>query len=262
MAQASRRPNGTSSVYQGVDGYWHGRVTVGVKDDGRPDRRHVQAATEREVRRKVRELEKERENGIVRRPGQRWTVAEWLIHWAENIAAGSVRENTISGYRVAVTRHLIPGVGAHRLDRLEPEHLEKLYAKMMRSGSAPATAHQAHRTIRTALNEAVRRGHLVRNPATVAKAPRLPDAEVEPYSVDEVRRFLEEAGQRRNSARWALALALGLRQSEALGLRWPDVNLAQGLLTVRRGRVRPRWRHGCDGMCGRSSSDTAQIGSR
>jgi integrase len=129
--------------------------------------------------------------------------------------------------------------------------LEKLYAKMLRSGSAPATAHQAHRTIRTALNEAVQRGHLVRNPATVAKAPRLPDAEVESNSVEEIRPFLHAAGQRRNNARWALALALGLRQSEALGLRWPDVNVAEGLLTVRRGRVRPRWRHGCNGVCGR-----------
>ena len=104
----------------------------------------------------------------------------------ENIAAPFVRENTISGYRVAVNVHLVPGLGKHRLDRLEPEHLEKLYVRMMKSGSAPATAHQAHRTIRTALNEAVRRGHLARNPAMLAKAPRLRDTEVEPYSVDDV----------------------------------------------------------------------------
>jgi integrase len=185
-----------------------------------------------------------------------------LIHWTENIAAGSVRENTFSGYRVAVTRHLIPGVGAHRLDRLEPRAFGEALRQDAASGSAPATAHQAHRTIRTALNEAVQRGHLVRNPATVAKAPRLPDAEVESNSVEEIRPFHHAAGQRRNNARWALALALGLRQSEALGLRWPDVNVAEGLLTVRRGRVRPRWRHGCNGFAGGSSADTAQIGSR
>jgi integrase len=89
-------------------------------------------------------------------------------------------------------RHdLIPGLGKHRLDRLEPEHLEKLWVRMMRNGSAPGTAHQAHRTLRTALNEAVRRGHLVRNPATLAKAPRLVELEVEPYTVDEVRLLLK-----------------------------------------------------------------------
>ncbi|MDM4784684.1 tyrosine-type recombinase/integrase [Micromonospora sp. b486] len=50
---------------------------------------------------------------------------------------------------------------------------------------------------------------------------------------------------RRNSARWAVALALGLRQGEALGLRWSDVDLDAGTLIVRRGRQRPRWEHGC-----------------
>ncbi|MEV0392308.1 tyrosine-type recombinase/integrase [Polymorphospora rubra] len=246
-----RKPDGASSIYKGSDGYWHGRVTVGVRDDGRPDRRHVQATTEREVIRKVRELERNRDSGTVRKPGQRWTVEKWLTHWVENIAAPVVRDNTIAGYRVAVNRHLIPGVGGHRLDRLEPEHLEKLYARMIRNGSAPATAHQAHRTIRAALNEAVRRGHLIKNPAALAKAPRLSDDEIEPYSVGEVKRLLEAAATRRNSARWAVALSLGLRQSEALGLKWSDVDLTAGTLTVRRGRQRPRWRHGCTTPCGK-----------
>jgi integrase len=246
----ARTPNGASSIYLGKDGYWHGRVTVGVRDDGRQDRRHVMG-TRADVTRKVRALEKQRDSGSVRKAGRTWTVEQWLTHWVENIAAPFVRENTISGYRVAVKVHLVPGLGKHRLDRLEPEHLEKLYVRMMKSGSAPATAHQAHRTIRTALNEAVRRGHLARNPAMLAKAPRLRDAEVEPYSVDEIKLLLKAALEERNGARWAVALALGLRQGEALGLRWDDVDLDAGTLFVRRGRLRPRWEHGCDGTCGR-----------
>jgi integrase len=246
-----RKPNGASSIYKGNDGHWHGRVTVGIKDDGTPDRRHVRGKSEAVVTRKVRDLERERDSGAVRKVGQRWTVATWLTHWVENIAAGAVRDNTLAGYRVAVNRHLIPGLGAHRLERLQPEHLERFYAKMQRDGSAAGTAHQAHRTIRTALNEAVRRGHLARNPASLAKAPRLKDEEIEPYTVEEVRRLLEAAMQRRNSARWAIALALGLRQGEALGLKWSDVNLKTGTLVVRRGRMRPRWRHGCTEPCGR-----------
>jgi integrase len=246
----ARTPNGASSIYLGKDGYWHGRVTVGVRDDGRPDRRHVMG-TRADVTRKVRALEKERDGGSVRRAGRTWTVEQWLTYWVENIAAPFVRENTIAGYRVAVSVHLVPGLGKHRLDRLEPEHLEKLYVWMMKNGSAPATAHQAHRTIRTALNEAVRRGHLARNPAALAKAPRLPETEVEPYSVDEIRLLLQSALEGRNGARWAVALALGLRQGEALGLQWNDVDLDAGTLLVRRGRLRPRWDHGCNGTCGR-----------
>ena len=245
----ARTPNGASSIYLGKDGYWHGRATVGVRDDGRPDRRHVMD-TRTDVTRKVRALERQRDGGTVKKSGPTWTVEKWLTHWVENIAAPFVRENTISGYRVAVNVHLIPGVGKHRLDRLEPEHPEKLYVRMMANGSAAATAHQAHRTIRTALNEAVKRGHLVRNPASLAKAPRLPEHEIEPYSVDEIRLLLKTALDGRNGARWAVALALGLHQGEALGLKWADVDLDDGSLWVRRGRLRPRWRHGCGGTCG------------
>jgi Phage integrase, N-terminal SAM-like domain len=102
-------------------------------------------------------LEKERDAGRVRKVGQIWTVESWLVHWVENIAALHVSENTIDGYRVAVYHHLVPGLGAHRLAKLEPEHLERFYKKMQDNGSSAGTAHQAHRTVRAALNEAKRR---------------------------------------------------------------------------------------------------------
>ena len=53
-----RKPNGASSIYRGSDGKWHGRVTVGVKDDGTLDRRHVKRKTQAEVIRAVRGLER------------------------------------------------------------------------------------------------------------------------------------------------------------------------------------------------------------
>jgi len=65
----ARTPNGASSIYLGKDGYWHGRVTVGVKDDGRPDRRHVMGA-KADVTRKVRALERQRDSGTVRKAGR------------------------------------------------------------------------------------------------------------------------------------------------------------------------------------------------
>ena len=247
----SRQPNGASSIYQGTDGRWHGRVTVGVKDDGTPDRRHVSRKTRPEVTKAVRELEKQRDAGAVRKPGNAWTVKAWLTHWIENIAPISVSENTIAGYEVAVRVHLIPGLGAHRLIKLEPEHLERFYKKMQAAGSKPATAHQAHRTLRVALGEAVRRGHLTVNVAKIAKAPRLEEEEIEPYSVEEVQRILLAADKRRNTARWVIALALGLRQGEVLGLQWADIDLDGGVIRVRRGRLRPKYAHGCDGTCAR-----------
>ncbi|MGW2044147.1 tyrosine-type recombinase/integrase [Streptomyces sp. NPDC001858] len=250
----SRQPNGRSSIYLGKDGKWHGRVTVGIRDDGTPDRRHVERKSRAEVTAAVRELEKQRDAKTVRKPGKAWTVRTWLTHWVENVAPLAVNDNTMVGYRVAVRKHLIPGLGAHRLDRLKPEHIEVFYANMQANGSKPGTAHQVHRTFRTALNEAVRRGHLGKNPVQLAKAPKTGEYEVEPYSVQEVQRLLKAAGRHRNSARWAVALALGLRQGEVLGLKWEDVDLEGGFLVVRRSRHRPQYAHGCAEPCGRKAA--------
>ncbi|NED34823.1 site-specific integrase [Streptomyces sp. SID8499] len=249
----TRQPNGRSSIYLGKDGKWHGRVTVGTRDDGRPDRRHVERKTRAEVTAAVRELEKQRDGGAVRKAGRAWTVEGWLTHWVETIAPLAVNENTMVGYGVAVRKHLIPALGAHRLDKLKPEHIERFYGRMQADGRRAGTIHQIHRTFRTALNEAVRRGHLARNPVQLAKAPRVSEEEIEPYTVDEVKRLLRAADDRRNSARWAVALALGLRQGEALGLKWADVDLERGVLMVRRSRRRPRYAHGCGDACGRKA---------
>ncbi|MEU9055669.1 site-specific integrase [Streptomyces sp. NPDC048384] len=249
----TRQPNGRSSIYQGSDGKWHGRVTVGIRDDGRPDRRHVERKTRAEVTAAVRELEKQREAKTLAKPGKPWTVKTWLTHWVDTIAPLAVNENTMVGYGVAVRKHLIPALGAHRLDKLRPEHIERFYGNMQAEGRKAGTIHQIHRTFRTALNEAVRRGHLGRNPVQLAKAPRVREEEVEPYTVEEVQRLLQTADHRRNSARWAVALALGLRQGEALGLKWADVDLERGVLMVRRSRRRPRYAHGCGDSCGRKA---------
>ncbi len=252
-----RRANGESAIYMGKDGRWHGRVPMGYKDDGTPYRRHLTRKTRQDLVDEVKRLEKQRDQGSARQPGKPWSVEKWLWHWVENIAKPVVSENTYDGYEVAVRVHLVPGVGKHRIDRLEPEHLESLYRRMQKSGSKAATAHQAHRTARTALGEALRRGHATKNAAALAKPPRMEEeeTEVEPYSVEEIQGLLLEVNKRRNSARWMLALALGLRQGETLGLRWADVDLENEYLKLRRNRLRPKYEHGCkeSAPCGRKA---------
>ncbi|MFG2982987.1 tyrosine-type recombinase/integrase [Streptomyces sp. NPDC048258] len=255
--KGTRRANGETAIYFGKDGRWHARVPMGYRDNGEPYRRHITRLSEDLLMAEVKRLEKQRDQGTAQQPGKLWTVEKWLWHWVENIAKEVVSENTYDGYEVAVRVHLVPGVGKHRIDRLEPEHLESLYRRMKANGSKPATAHQAHRTARTALGEAVRRGHAAKNAAALAKPPRVeePEEEIEPYSVEEVQSLLIEVNKRRNSARWMLALALGLRQGETLGLRWADVDLEHEYLKLRRNRLRPKYAHGCKEAdpCGRKA---------
>lgn len=268
-AGGTRAPNGASTIYFGRDGKWHGRVTMGIRDDGKPDRRHVERKTEAEVIRAVRDLERERASGKVRKPGGTWTVEKWLLHWYEHIAEPNVRYKTRTYYSTAIHKYLIPGIGAHRLERLESEHIERLYARLRKEGAKSPTLLQVHRTLRAALNEAEKRERITRNPIRVVRSPRAADTEIEPLAVDDAQAILSVAQGRRNGVRWAVALALGLRQGEALGLKWPDLTTewhhgcpeenpcenqqpkecpkAQptGSLTVRRALQRQTWSHGC-----------------
>lgn len=282
--EGTRRPNGASSIYEGGDGLWHGWVTMGVKDNGEPDRRHVKRKDEGDVIDAVRELERQRDSGKVKKPGRAWTVEKWLTHWVENIADPTVRPSTMVGYRSSVYNHLIPGIGGHRIDKLRPEHLESLYRRMQQRGYRAngqslraGTVHLAHRTVRVALNEAVRRRHLVENPARIAKPPRVEEEEIVPFTQDEARRIIEAAADTRNGARYVVALSLGLRRGEALALKWSDIAITwkhgcvgestcrrklpadkcqvrhgNGTLTIRRALQQRTWQHGCTpaGSCG------------
>ena len=107
---------------------------MGLDDHGEPDRRHVMGATRAEVTREIRELERLRDSGRAVAAGRAPTVSEWLTHWLENIAARTVRRRTLDGYRTYIHRYAIPALGAHRLDRLQPEHVEALYTRMERAG--------------------------------------------------------------------------------------------------------------------------------
>lgn len=96
--RGKRAPNGASSIYQDKNGKWHGRVTMGVRDDGKPDRRHVESWDRKTVTDKVRKLERARDEGNVTKPGLRWTVAEWIEHWLNNIATATTGHNGWDAY--------------------------------------------------------------------------------------------------------------------------------------------------------------------
>ena len=233
---ARRAANGESSIHQGADGRWHGYVTVGLLPGARADRRHVSAATRAGTVGKVRDLERKRDAGLTATAGPAPTLGEWLEHWLTNIAAHRMRRRSLESYRATVRLHLSPGIGRHRLDRLQPEHLEQLYSVLLAEGLAPATVLRAHRILSRALKVAMQRGRIARNVATLVDPPAARHTDTaQPLSLDEARQVLETAVIQRNAARWTVALALGLRQSEALALRWGDIDWTLGTLTVRRG---------------------------
>lgn len=250
---ANRRgPNSRSSIYfSEKDGRWHGWVTMGVKSDGSPDRRHRTGKTKAEVTEKVRKLRNERDTGKNRKAGRALTVEQWMATYLDTICellvtSGKMAPRTLDDYRGKTRLWIVPLLGRHRLDRLLPEHLEAAYQAMYAAGLSPSTVLKIHRILSRALTIAVRREKVGRNVAKLIDAPEAADYVAKPFDLEEACRILEAAKTRRNAARWSVALALGICQSEAIGLRWTDVDLDTGEIRPWFQLQKAAWRHGCD----------------
>ena len=247
---SGRKPNLRSSIYEGSDGRWHGWVTMGLKDDGSPDRRHRTGPTEDAVTRKVRKLEADRDAGRIGKAGRSPTLAEWMNAYLDTVCErlvsdGTMSPRTLDDYRSKTRVWLIPLLGQHRLDRMLPEHLDRAYAAMLKEGLSPSTVLKIHRILSRALKIAVRRDKVARNVATLIDPPAAADTEIQPFTQEEARRILKAASERRNGARLSVALALGLRQGEALGLRWSHIDLETGVIRAWFQVQRTPWQHGC-----------------
>jgi integrase len=121
----------------------------------------------------------------------------------------------------------------------------------------PGTAHQVHRTARTAFGEALRCDHIVRNPVALAKAPRVDEDEVDPFEIAEIRQLITAALDRRNGVRFVLALAIGTRQGETIGAKWARYNPETRLLRIARSSARSgstEWSNRIRRGCPRSSA--------
>jgi integrase len=233
---SERKAAGESSVHKDAPGRWHGYVSMGIGPGGRRDRRHVSGQRRADIGAKVRELEKKRDAGTIAAAGRAPTVAEWLQYWLKNIAPRRVRPRTLETYESTVRLHLEPWIGHQQIDKLQPEHLEKLYTELAAQGLSSSTILRVQRVLARALRIATQRGKTARNVALLVDPPAVKHPDIAlPLTKAEARAVLEAARNTRNAARWTVALAVGLRQSETLGLRWSDIDLDAGKLSVKRG---------------------------
>ena len=152
---------------------------------------------------------------------------------SQDAARPSIRPRTYITYESYIRIHLNPAIGHIRLQRLGPADVQRLLNAKLAAGLSPRTVHHIRAVLRSALNQAVRWSLLARNPAALVDAPRVPQSETQVMGPGDARSFLLAVRGDRLEALFTLALAMGLRQGEALGLSWADVDLDRATLSVR-----------------------------
>jgi integrase len=153
----------------------------------------------------------------------RQTLGEYLASWLDTTKSLSVAERTLEDYRTRLNRDVIPSLGLIRLDRLALQDVQQLYASLSSRNLSARTVRYTHAILKQALEKAVISGILFRNPAHHAVLPRRRHTEMKVLSHQQVSRFLVVTECSPFHALWSVLLLGGLRPSEALALRWNDL---------------------------------------
>jgi integrase len=225
----SKRGNAEGSIYRRKDGRW-----VASYIDARGKRRYQYARTRQEAATKLTAALKGRQDGIPE-PSGSLTVAAYLDLWLDAVEP-SVRYSTWKRYEQLTRSHISPTLGRLRLTRLEPHHIQKLYGEKL-EGWSPTTVAHMHRVLHRAIDQAMKWGYVSRNVASLVTPPRPRRREMKILTVKEAKALFKEAKGTRFEALYCVALTVGLRQGELLGLRWQDIDLDQKRLEVRRALI-------------------------
>ena len=227
---ATRRGRGEGSITRRADGRWMARVDLGWQD-GKRRRKTLYGRTKREVQDKLRETLHRTEKGLPPVPEQE-TVGAFLHRWLE-IIRSQLRPRTHRSYEQIVRIHLEPGIGRVRLAKLTPLDVSTWLESRRTAGVGGRTIHYARAVLRAALNKALKWGLVSRNVASLTDPPRYRARQIAPLTPEQAKKFLAAVADHRLEALFTVAVGLGLRLGEALGLPWDAVNLDAGTLSVR-----------------------------
>lgn len=228
-----RRVRGEGSISREGD-RWVAQLSWTDEATGKRYRPKRRAKTRREAAVLLDELRREREqDGAPKRTTSRERLSFWLVRWLALYVYPTLRPKTVRAYHYQVHTYLIPHLGSVQLNRLSAERIQTVLTDLRKTGLSPASVHQTRRVLHTALQRAVVMRVIAWNPVEGTVPPAAGRRESPALDARQVAQLLERTAGSRFHALYTVTVALGLRQGEALGLRWQDVDLEAGVLHVR-----------------------------
>lgn len=163
-------------------------------------------------------------------------VKDFLKLWLDTYAI-NLSPTTYNGYKMIINNHLIPAFGNKELQKLQPLHIQRYYNEKRKTLKGK-TLLQHHRVLRKALNYAWKMQLISRNPADMVDAPKIQKYKATVLEPPQVKELLNAVEGTNFEIPVNLALSLGLRLGEVLGLRWSDVDFENGVVNIEQTLVR------------------------
>ncbi len=226
-----RRGRGEGSIHQREDGLWVAQVSLGYDAQGKRVRPAIFGKTKTEVREKLLKVQQDALKGLPVKP-EKVTVAQHFEDWLR-VKKSSVREATHASYTRIYRNHIEPVFGGLQLKNLDYRKINALYEALDTKGLSKRTVAYVAYLLRAALDDAMRKGLVPRNPARLAARRTYKPEEARCLTQEEMARFLDAARGERLENGFILALHTGLRPGEWLGLTWDAVDWENGRLTIR-----------------------------
>ena len=230
----TRRPAGTGAVIQRGDGRWIGRLNLA---DGTV--KWFSGKNQDEVEKKLADALVTLGSGLPL-PDDKLSVGGWLTEWLANLQG--LKPSTVHYYRQYLTAYVLRSELARKpLVKLEKADLLHLYRHMTAAktggglGLSTTTAHHLAAILHLALEAAVEDGKVARNAATLVprkQRPKVNRSEMSVLADEDFDRFFDAIRGDRLEALFVVAIREGVRQGEILALRWQDVDLERGTITV------------------------------
>lgn len=227
-----RRGHGEGTTYKRADGQWVAVLELGY-EGGKRKRKYVYAPSQREVLQKLDLAKRKQREGANIQVDERQTVSAFLAYWLENCIKQTVRPRTYDSYCSMVRLHIAPSFEKVRLQKLSAQDINTLLNNKRAAGLSASTVKYIHSILHRALAQAQKWDIVPRNVASLVTPPRITRDEVQPLDPEQARRLLEVIRGHRLEALYSVTLAVGLRQGEALGLKWEDVDLEGKVIHVR-----------------------------
>ena len=211
--------------------YWEARYTTGYDSGtGKQIQRSITGKTQKEVSQKLKAATAAIDEGTYTEPS-RMTVGQWMDIWVAEYLGG-VKPRTVDNYKGVVNHRIKPGLGAVKLDALNPHTVQNYYNGLTKEGLAPKTVKNVHGIFHKALQQAVSNGYIKTNPADACILPRAVRRELKPLDEDMISAFLRAIQGHQFADLFTVTLFTGMREGEALGLLWDCVDLTKGTITI------------------------------
>ena len=234
----AKRGANEGTIFQRKDGRWSSVVDLGW-EGGKRKRKAFYGATRKEVADALNKALREKARGL---PVvlERQTVGQFLGHWLEDVVEPSTRPATFSSYTDTMRLHVVPDLGRFPLSKLAPPHVQSLLNKKLKLGLSRRYVSYIRSVLRIALSQAVKWNFVAYNVVDRVDPPRVERHQVRPLDSTGACNFLGVVKGDRLETLYSIALSVGLRRGEILGLRWQDLDFEAGTLSVRQAAQRIR----------------------